>query len=236
MSTMKNKWEALDSETIASVQMLLAECARPVVSRMRTSGVGGGEAAGGTASERRQELARQAIAGVTRRLRSKLVKGIPFPPATVSTAPSRGSGAKRAKSKSGNGGGGGGSASREADFNFERVAEGAQALEQQLTPLQHAIALLERERKREEDALEADYATLRELETNAQAEMRTWRERTRRAHVLTPVDDGKGTAQRPGVQVELVEQPRRRPAAPGEDDSGDNEGLFEVRLFFPFTF
>lgn len=225
---MANKWAPLEREAIAAVQSLLEECARPVVSRVRA---GAGASGGGAAMERRQEQTRQAIAGVTRRLRSKLVKGIPFPPGTVHIASRRG----RRSTKGQNDGNG-----LAADFNFERAVEGALALEQQLTPLQHAIALLERERKCEEEALAADYAALRQLETNAQADLRTWRERTRRAHVLAPVDGDSGRTA-PGsdssYSLQFVELVGRAPASGGDQgdgkEDGENEGLFEVFLPYP---
>ncbi|CAK7206215.1 hypothetical protein SEUCBS139899_009002 [Sporothrix eucalyptigena] len=221
MATMVNKWAPLERDAIAAVQDLLEECARPVMSRVRASRAGGG---GGAANERLQDQTRQAITSVTRRLRSKLVKGIPFPPGTVFVSSRKGR-------RSTKGQGDKPSSGLEADFNYERAVEGAQALEQQLTPLQHAIALLERERKREEEALEADYATLRELETNAQADLRTWRERSRKAHVLAPVDGGTGNrsdrSNKHLLQVELVEQ------ALASDENGKDEndqqsgGVFE---------
>ncbi|CAK7221634.1 hypothetical protein SCUCBS95973_004565 [Sporothrix curviconia] len=207
---MANKWAPLEKEAIAAVHALLEECARPVIARVRIAAGGGG----GAAIERRQEQTRQAISSVTRRLRSKLVKGIPFPPGTVVVSSRRG----RRSSKGPNDKV---SSGIEADFNYESAVEGAQALEQQLNPLQHAVALLERERKREEAALEADYATLRELETNAQVDLRTWRERARKAHVLAPVDGGTGNSSDPSsrhlLQVELVAR------APASDENNEKD-------------
>lgn len=186
---MTSKWAPLEKEALAAVQALLADCARPVLSHM-----GGGR---GQNSERRQELSRLAIAAATRRLRSKLAKGIPFPP--VGVAGRAGNAGKT--SRRGTGGGSG----REAEFDYDRTLESVQALEQQLDPLQHAVVLLERQRAHEERALEADYAALRQLETNAQAETRTWRERSRRLHVLVPAgDEVPATASKTPAAVELV--------------------------------
>ncbi|KAL1896849.1 hypothetical protein Sste5346_004483 [Sporothrix stenoceras] len=231
LATMANKWAPLEREAIAAVQSLLEECARPVVSRIRS---GAGASGGGAAVERRQEQTRQAISGVTRRLRSKLVKGIPFPPGTVQIVSRRGR--RSSKVQPDNNG-------LSADFNFERAVEGAQALEQQLSPLQHAIALLERERKREEEALAADYAALRQLETNAQADLRTWRERTRKAHVLAPVDGDNSRAPKGDSRDSLQFVDLAGRAAASGDDQGKNEdennengqngqngGLFEQNL------
>ncbi|CAK7242737.1 MAG: hypothetical protein STHCBS139747_004236 [Sporothrix thermara] len=221
MSTMAKKWAPLERDAIAAVHALLEECARPVISHVRAAGGGGG-----VANERRQEQTRQAISSVTRRLRSKLVKGIPFPPGTVVVSSRRGRlGTKGPDDRISSG--------IEADFNYERVMEGAQALEQQLTPLQHAIGLLERERKREEAALEADYAALRELETNAQVDLRTWRERARKAHVLAPVVDGdrvnsNDLRNRQLLQVELVARKPAMNKGYEKDENGQQSGgLFE---------
>ena len=224
---MAKKWAPLERDAIAAVHALLEECARPVISHVRAAGGGGG-----VANERRQEQTRQAISSVTRRLRSKLVKGIPFPPGTVVVSSRRGRlGTKGPDDRISSG--------IEADFNYERVMEGAQALEQQLTPLQHAIGLLERERKREEAALEADYAALRELETNAQVDLRTWRERARKAHVLAPVVDGdrvnsNDLRNRQLLQVELVARKPAMNKGYEKDENGQQSGgLFEVSAFFP---
>ncbi|CAK7270790.1 hypothetical protein SEPCBS57363_004279 [Sporothrix epigloea] len=223
MATMSSKWAPLEREAIAAVHALLEECARPVLSRTRAMGA----SSGSSASERRQEQTRQAISSVTRRLRSKLVKGIPFPPGTVVVT-------SRRRRRGANGQNDKVSKGLEADFNYESAAEGAQALEQQLTPLQHAIALLERERKCEEDALEDDYAALRELETNAQADLRTWRERARKAHRLVPVpleggvDGSSDISKKKLSELELVVQPPTANSNGDEEESEQQSGvLFE---------
>ncbi|KIH94325.1 hypothetical protein SPBR_05756 [Sporothrix brasiliensis 5110] len=234
LATMANKWAPLEREAIAAVQSLLEECARPVISRV---GANAGASGGGAAVERRQEQTRQAIASVTRRVRSKLVKGIPFPPGTVHIVSRRGRPSTKPLPDDDRNG-------LAADFNFERAVEEAHALEQQLSPLQHAVALLERERKHEEEALAADYAALRQLETNAQADLRTWRDRTRRAHVLAPVDVGDNRSLKGGNDdsLQFVELAKRAPALGGNDhgkdenennengqsrDKSQNGGLFE---------
>ncbi|CAK7228672.1 hypothetical protein SBRCBS47491_006985 [Sporothrix bragantina] len=220
MATMANKWAPLERDAIAAVHALMEECARPVIARVRAAGSGGG----GAANERQQEQTRQAISSVTRRLRSKLVKGIPFPPGTVVVSSRRGRRSTKGQDDNISSG-------LEADFNYESAAEGALALEQQLTPIQHAIALLERERKCEEAALEADYAKLRELETNAQVDLRTWRERARKAHVLAPVDADTGNGDHSNKNLLQVELVVRAPASDENNEKDENDqqsgGLFE---------
>lgn len=59
-----------------------------------------------------------------------------------------------------------------------------EALENTLNPLLHSVSLLEREIKKEEDALSRDYDSLHELEANARSEAKGWREKAKREHVL----------------------------------------------------
>ncbi|EFW99608.1 hypothetical protein CMQ_7976 [Grosmannia clavigera kw1407] len=183
---MASKWVPLEQEALAAVQTILADCARPVLSHLGVIK--------GPNSERRQELSRLAISATTRRLRSKLVKGIPFPPPAGHVGRT-----SKAARRSG--------CTQESDFDFERTLECVKSLEQQLDPLQHSITLLEEQRKREERTLEADYAALRQLEINAQAETRTWRDRTRRLHVLAPTGDKASQSLKFQANVELLERP-----------------------------
>ncbi|EPE05296.1 hypothetical protein F503_03901 [Ophiostoma piceae UAMH 11346] len=198
LATMTNKWAPLDRDAIAAVQSLLDECARPVLARL------------GSSSEKkdRQDIARQAVAGVTRRLRSKLVKGIPFP-----TDANGGKSKKVAKKQLATMP----KAAPATDVSFlsEPTAE-THALQSQLTPLQHAVALLASERRREEAALADEYAQLRALETNAQAELRTWRERQRRQHVLA---DGshRGHNDARNASGSLAAGVSRATVGPGQD-------------------
>lgn len=59
-----------------------------------------------------------------------------------------------------------------------------QGLEKTLNPLLHSVSLLEREIRKEEDALERDYDSLHKLEANARSEAKGWREKAKREHVL----------------------------------------------------
>lgn len=60
----------------------------------------------------------------------------------------------------------------------------AQSLENTLNPLLHSVSLLEREIKKEEDALARDYDNLHKLEANARSEAKGWRDKAKREHVL----------------------------------------------------
>lgn len=118
--------------------------------------------------QQRHQQAQTIMRTFAKRLHSKLLKGMPFPPPS-STAR-----------------GAGGVAGHELELDFEKTVDAMQALEKTLDPLLHSVALLEAEREREEAALEKEYEELQALETNARAEARGWRERGKRDHVLAP--------------------------------------------------
>lgn len=118
--------------------------------------------------QQRHQQAQTIMRTFAKRLHSKLLKGMPFPPPS-STAR-----------------GAGGAAGHELELDFEKMVDAMQALEKTLDPLLHSVALLEAEREREEAALEKEYEELQALETNARAEARGWRERGKRDHVLAP--------------------------------------------------
>ncbi|KAJ9138635.1 hypothetical protein NKR23_g8385 [Pleurostoma richardsiae] len=156
LSTVTSKWNPLDGPSIDVIVDILADAQRTVLLQFRDS-------------EPRREQAANALGAVARRLRAKLSKGQPFPPPTSVVSARRSA-----------------AASHENDFHFERTVDASQALENALDPLLHSIALLEREKAKEEAALEQDYAALRTLDTNARAEARSWREQSRKSHVLAP--------------------------------------------------
>lgn len=187
-STISDKWNPLDGPSINAVGAFLADAQRPVLLRLQDT-------------NRRREHASSALSVVSRRLRSKLVKGFPFP-APTAVAPTRA-----------------GSGSYEDEFDFERTVDAIQALENTLNPLQHSVGLLEREIRREEDALAKDYDSLHKLEANARSEAKKWREQARREHVLAPGIKRKGEGgddEESRDSLELVPRP--------EDDASG--GLF----------
>lgn len=183
--TISEKWNALDGPSINAVGAFLADAQRPVLLRLPDTG-------------RRREHASSALSTVSRRLRSKLVKGFPFPAPTAGVPNRAGQG------------------SYEDDFDFERIVDAIQNFESTLNPLQHSVGLLEREIKKEEDALAKDYDSLHRLEANARSEAKGWREKARREHVLAPGVKKKGEdGDEEGARDSLELVPRAEEDAPG---------------------
>lgn len=151
-----DKWNQLDPPSINAASALLAEAQRPVVLQLQDT-------------NRRREHASAAVGLVTRRVRAKLIKGLPFPAPTVGTS------ARRTIA-----------GSYEAEFDFERTVDAVQTLETTLNPLLHSVDLLKKEIEREEAGLAREYEHLHKLETNAKSKAREWKERARREHVLAP--------------------------------------------------
>ncbi len=155
--TITADWDPLDEGAIAATLAIFSDAERSVLARLR-----------GKRSQ--DDPARTILAGVSRRLHSKLVKGMPFPP-PINAARSTAAATRSA---------------HEDDLDFEKTVDSIQTLEDQLNPLFDAVALLKRELKKEEEELERDFTSLSTLETNARSEARSLRERVKRSHVLAP--------------------------------------------------
>ncbi|KAK8094051.1 hypothetical protein PG997_000736 [Apiospora hydei] len=141
------KWTPLDATSISSITDLLNSASRPVLLRLN--------------NQQRHAQATAALNIVRQKLRSKLSRGMPFPPPSTSGR-------------------------REDELQFERTVDGIQSLEAQLDPLLHGVALLKQEKERAERELDRDYRTLNSLSANARSENRERRERLRKMHVLVP--------------------------------------------------
>ncbi|KAI2632194.1 CENP-Q, a CENPA-CAD centromere complex subunit-domain-containing protein [Hypoxylon sp. NC1633] len=146
-NVIESKWTSLEAPAISSVTALLQSASRPVLLRLNNA--------------QRHTQATAALNAVSNRLRSKISRGLPFPPATTSTR-------------------------REEEFEFERAVSGIQSLEAQLDPLLHGVELLRREKERAERELDREYKVLARLGSNARAEARERRDRVRKMHVLVP--------------------------------------------------
>ncbi|KAK7920621.1 hypothetical protein PG985_008643 [Apiospora marii] len=171
------KWTPLDATSISSINDLLSSASRPVLLRLN--------------NQQRHAQATAALNIVRQKLRTKLSRGMPFPP------PSTGG-------------------KREDELQFERTVDGIQSLEAQLDPLLHGVALLKQEKERAERELDRDYRTLNSLSANARSENRERRDRLRKMHVLVPEPPRheKGRDAKAAALGDLA------PRAPGEEGGG----------------
>jgi hypothetical protein len=145
----ETKWESLPPACIERVSSLLEDTQRPVVVRL--------------GDERKRTQASTALQMVSRRLVSKISKGLPFPQST--------------------------GARREDDFDFEKILDRCRDLEAQLTLALHANDLLESELGKENAHLEAEEDALSQLLTNAKIEASRRKEAGRKLHVLLQSED-----------------------------------------------
>jgi hypothetical protein len=146
--TIETKWEPLTPACIERISQIVHDLQRPVIVHIN--------------DDRKRTEANTALHMVSRRLISKVSKGLPFPPSMRN--------------------------SREDDFDFEKILDYNSALEAQLTPALHAIELLEAELAKETGQLESDQATLATLEANAKTEATVRKEAGRKLHPLLQSD------------------------------------------------
>ncbi|EAA34396.2 hypothetical protein GE21DRAFT_3097 [Neurospora crassa] len=165
-STIASKWSPLDPPSIAAVDSIIADAHRPILFSLRET----------RSDSSRHAHAQDILATFASRLHKKLEKGMPFPPPSIPSV------SKQPRDINGEPAG----PSHEAEFDFEKTVNAIQALERTLDPLLHSVALLKREKEKEEQELERAYRRLRTLETNARTQSRGWRERGKRDHVLAP--------------------------------------------------
>ncbi|KAB5585991.1 CENP-Q, a CENPA-CAD centromere complex subunit-domain-containing protein [Coniochaeta sp. 2T2.1] len=162
MSAVNTKWSKLDGATVEAISTIISDTSITVLHRWRDN-------------QRRYQPGHDVLRAFAGKLRNKLRKGQPFPPA--STQPP---GTKSAAGKSG------ASDGRREELSFESIVDSIDSMETMLNPLLHSVGLLEKQKAKEETALEKEYETLRTLEANAKAEAAGWRERMRKAHPLAP--------------------------------------------------
>ncbi|KAM7216860.1 CENP-Q, a CENPA-CAD centromere complex subunit domain containing protein [Rhypophila decipiens] len=202
-STIAAKWTPLDEGSISVVDSIISDASRAVLHRLRDR-------------EKHREQAETVLNAFSRRLHLKLVKGIPFPPASRTVGSSAAASA----------------GSHEAELDFDRVMGAIKAVEGTLDPLSHSVALLTREKEKEEAALEADYKRLRRLKSNMRDETKKWIEHAKRVHPLVPerqqnvelvggdFDEKDLLGQVRCVTINGLELVKRRPAGEGEKPGG----------------
>jgi hypothetical protein len=149
--TIEAKWEPLPSGCVDRISQLLHDLQRPVVVRYN--------------DERKKTQSSTALQMISRRLVSKISKGLPFPQGTRNH--------------------------REDDFDFEKILDHNRALETQLTPALHANELLEAQVSKELALLASEQERLATLESNAKTEATLRSEASRRLHtLLQPPQEG----------------------------------------------
>lgn len=146
----QDKWTPLPKPAIDRIGQLLLDVERATVMRLQ--------------DEQKRLQASTAIQLVSRRVQRKLIKGLPFPPATR--------------------------ALKEDDFEFEKVLDNSRNLEAQLTPMLHSIELLKAELAKEESKLAVEQEELMELESNAKDEFAESNKTLKRLHYLVRPDTG----------------------------------------------
>lgn len=112
------------------------------------------------------------------------------------------------------------------ELDFEKTMSLIQGLENSLDPVLHSVALLTREKEKEEAKLEEDYRLLRRLKGNLRDERGVWGERGRREHLLVPGGRVDGEGDKFG-RVDGLEIVKR--------EVEGVEGVFKVGSFF-FSF
>jgi hypothetical protein len=114
--------------------------------------------------ERKRAQSSTALQMISRRLVSKISKGLPFPQGTRNH--------------------------REDDFDFEKILDHNRTLEAQLTPALHANELLEAQLSKEIALLESEQENLANLEANAKSETALRNQAARKLHALLQPEDG----------------------------------------------
>jgi CENP-Q, a CENPA-CAD centromere complex subunit len=148
--TIEANWEPLPSSCIERISQILQDLQRPVVVRYN--------------DERKRAQSSTALQMISRRLVSKISKGLPFPQGTRNH--------------------------REDDFDFEKILDHNRALEAQLTPALHANELLEAQLSKEMALLESEQKGLADLEANAKIETALRGQAARKLHSLLQPDGG----------------------------------------------
>lgn len=146
--TIDSRWEPLSGVAIERVTQLMGDVEKSVVMRLR--------------DEKKRYQAATAINLVLRRLRRRLIRGLPFPP---STRPQK-----------------------QEDFDLEHILDNNAALETRLTPMLHSIELLKAEIRKEKVLLEKDARNLEVLKANAKADATRRRRDVKNSHFLLQAD------------------------------------------------
>ncbi|KAF4637756.1 hypothetical protein G7Y89_g329 [Cudoniella acicularis] len=138
----EERWGSLSQNCVGHIERVLVDVQRPVVIHFR--------------DENKRIQASAALQMVSRRLLSKISKGLPFPPGTTRQ--------------------------QEDDFDFEKITDRRLGLEAQLTAAADSNKLLVNSLSQEMAWLESEKAVLAELEANAKSEASLRKQVGRKLH------------------------------------------------------
>jgi hypothetical protein len=141
--TIGAKWNPLPSNCVEQISQLVTDLQRPVVARVK---------------DVRKTQVSTALQMVSRKLKRKLERGLPFPQGVRHV--------------------------REDEFDFEKILDLNRSLEAQLTPTIHANRLLEAELSKESAILISEKDALAELEENAKSQALKRKQAGRKLHPL----------------------------------------------------
>ncbi|KAH8687538.1 CENP-Q, a CENPA-CAD centromere complex subunit-domain-containing protein [Tricladium varicosporioides] len=142
--TIEEKWQPLPQSCIEHIERVLLDIQRPIVIHLK--------------DENKRTQASTALQMVSRRLLSKISKGLPFPASTARQ--------------------------REDEFDFEKILDRKRVLESHLTSASDGNKLLDDNLSKELAWLESEGAALAELEANAKSEAVIMKRAERKLHPL----------------------------------------------------
>lgn len=151
--TIEGKWHPLPPGCVDLLSQLLVDTQRPVVARHT--------------QETKRGHANTALQWISRRLVTKISRGLPFPVGT--------------------------NRQPEDEFNFEKVIDRNRVTEGQLTAEIDANKLLDESLTKELELLEVEKAALLELETNAKTESTRRKQAERKSHPLLQSGNSPGS-------------------------------------------
>ena len=152
------KWQPLDEVSIDLVNNILIDSFNPALNHLQVR-------------PQRHQQAICVLDETTEKIAHRLRRRQPFPKPLSKLGTLSGT-------RSGTG--------HESELDYERLLKAIGAMNRQLATVLDSERLLTSTLKKEEAELEDEYRRRRELESNAKAEARSWKERSKKAHALAP--------------------------------------------------
>ncbi|KAI1006464.1 hypothetical protein K3495_g1758 [Podosphaera aphanis] len=175
----EEKWSALPPSCVDHISHLLQDVERSAIASL---------------NDDRKKQASLTVQAISRKISSKVSKGLPFP---------------RSSRKN-----------RDDDFDFEKILNHSRSLENQLTPALHANKLLGLELKKEQEYLKLEEDKLTELRTNAKKELVLRNETTKKFHPILQENHIKDDFDFEDVGLESISEERDCPLIFNVHDTG----------------